>query len=165
MGFRQLKSTKAQVILLIVGIGMAGFGTWSWFEEKRLLADAVEVAAEVLETRVERKRSRRSTSYRPVVRFRFTLDGKTHESDRVTPLDFSGTSSWADEMVARFPVGSTPKAWVNPSSPDKAYLVKETSSKNLAVLGIGVVVALACATALVVKKKRKAAAALAGSES
>ena len=79
----------------------------------------VEVRAEILESEVRYE----SESYRPFVRYRYSIDGTEHVGDRVGFMVWgSSDPGMAEEIVARYPVGATVTAWADPDEPGEAVL-------------------------------------------
>ena len=86
------------------------------------------VQATIVSSRVE---SRKSTGkneqfmHRPVVRFAYTVDGRSYESET---YGFDGTSSsdrtYAELIAARYPASRSVTAWFDPDRPETAVLEK-----------------------------------------
>lgn len=143
---------RIAVMIVFGGGGLVLFhvGMTQYFQQKRLLANATQVDAEILKSEVFTSRSRGSggkplqntstTSHRPDVRFRYEVNRTTYESDLLRPTiivrSYASESSAAEEL-APFPVGARVAAWVDPSLPDKAFLVRETSSTPVGFMIVG----------------------------
>ena len=75
------------------------------------------------------------TTYRPDIRFSYTVDKTAYESERIHlgwPL--SAGKNWAESVVARFPLGSRVLAKVDPSDP--TFCVLEPGAKKILIGGI-----------------------------
>lgn len=81
-----------------------------------------EVDAVVIDTRVERRMGGGASSYTPRVAFRYTVDGRIYEADRLTPRDVPGTLRWARKHVAKFQRGDRVIAYYDPRDPSRAFL-------------------------------------------
>ncbi len=116
-------------LLPLVFFGVGGYMVWN---QHHKITTYRPVAAEVLSKDIEVHRSRNSdgrtsTSYKPIVEYRYQVDGTTHECDVVTPLDESATQGWARETINRYQVGQQTEAYYNPDDPDEAFLIKQYS--------------------------------------
>lgn len=61
-------------------------------------------------------------SWEPLVTYEYEVDGKPYTSSTVIWEGKWGRKSWAQGVLARYPIGSDVTAFVNPSNPAKAYL-------------------------------------------
>ena len=144
----------ARIAIMIVfgggGLVLLYVGVTQYFQQKRLLANATRVDAEIIESRVFTSTSggvgdkplqnTTTTTHRPDVRFRYVVQGTTYESDLLRPtiiVRTYGSESSAAEELTPFPAGARVAAWVDPSLPDKAFLVAEPSSTPVAFMVIG----------------------------
>lgn len=132
------------VVLLVVGIR-------EFVAQRRLLAAARPIDAEILRSEVRSSRSsdtdRRTlrdnstTSHTADVLFRYELDGRTYESELLRPsiiVRGHASAEGAMDELRPFPVGATVTAHVDPSQPDKAFLVAEKSMGPIVFIIIGV---------------------------
>jgi Protein of unknown function (DUF3592) len=108
------------------------------------------VSARVLSTDLKAVRGDKGTTYAPVVRYLYTVNGAQYVSSRVLPLDISASVGWAERLRDRFRPGDAVTAYVDPSHPGSAFLVHEVSMLPLlfAVLPLTVVGLLAWIAAL-----------------
>ncbi len=116
-------------IVPLIFVGVGGYLAWS---QHHKITTFVPVTATVLSKEVERHTSRdsdgrTSTSYEPVVKYRYQVDGQTYTCDVVTPLDDSGSSRWAHELIGRYQVNEETEAYHNPKEPHEAFLAKQYS--------------------------------------
>jgi len=84
--------------------------------------------------------SQSGVEYRPNIRYRYSFDGKTYTSDNVYPTGGRkfGNAVGAENFVDQYPEGETVTAHVNPSNPDRAFLVANHSwLPILLLLGFG----------------------------
>ncbi|MBX6332889.1 MAG: DUF3592 domain-containing protein [Gemmatimonadaceae bacterium] len=80
------------------------------------------VPATVISTSVTTVRSRNQTTYRPVVQYRYEVDGRAYESTRVTALTVSRGYAWAQGEIAKYRPGTTTTAYLDPTDPEEAFL-------------------------------------------
>lgn len=110
-------------------------------------AEATITTAELLKqstmARTSDGRSREETWNSFHVLYRYTVAGREYVAGGVEPWDFGmQNSAGAAKMNARHPPGSTAQVAYDPNDPASAYLEPGPSSFALALIGIGVVMAL-----------------------
>lgn len=126
-------------------------GATQWRQQRRLLEYAETVDATITHSEVFTSKSadtdgklgtsNSTTTHRPDVKFTYSVGGQSYESDLLHPtIIVRGYASRASaaEALTPFPVGAKVRAFVDPSLPDKAYLVAESSSAPLVFIVIGV---------------------------
>lgn len=168
-------SVLASVVLLFIGTMftlIGGAATWfltlgptmklvrsgSWVEQRCTVE---------LSRVVSSKGSKGGRTYRPEILFRYEFGGKTYRSSQVRP--FSVSSSGRDgkeEIVRRYPVGSSSVCFVNPQNPSEALLDRSWSWAML--LGLLPLLFVAIGLALLVggvKARRQSKAVSSGSAS
>jgi Protein of unknown function (DUF3592) len=94
------------------------------------------VSARVLSTDIKAVRGDKGTSYTPVVRYLYTVNGAEYESNKVLPLTISASYGWAVRLRDRFHPGQAVTAYVNPSQPASAFLVRDVSLLPLVFVAI-----------------------------
>lgn len=146
----------AQIIVFLIfggfGFVMLYVGVTQYFRQKRLLRRAVPVRATILKSEVfsstsadtdpRLQRSTSTTTHRPEVRFRYEVNGATHESDLLRPnIIVTGYASReaAAAVLAPYPVGAEVSAWVDPETPDAGFLEAEAGAGPVVFMIIGVV--------------------------
>ncbi len=82
------------------------------------------VEARVLSTEVKNGWGGRSVTYVPVVRYEYSIDGRTYTSEKLTVMHKAMMAKAADaeKYIERFPVGLTVKAYHRPGKPEEAVL-------------------------------------------
>lgn len=147
----------AQWIVFIIfggfGLVLAGVGVTQAILQARLLAAAQPVPATITKSEVFKStshdtdqrlnRSTSTNSYRPDVRFRYTVADVEYESDLLYPTiivqGYASSDSAAAELKP-FPLGAGVTAHVDPAHPDKAFLIAERSSLPMGFIIVGLVV-------------------------
>jgi hypothetical protein len=95
------------------------------------------VLASDVVTRVSSGKGGRTTYYTPQIRYTYKLGGIEHESDVIRFGDLERKRrALADELVAKYPAGSTVAVRYDPQSPERATL--ETVSAGGSQIGSGV---------------------------
>lgn len=140
--------------ILFGGLGfvMLYVGITQYFQQRRLLRNARRIDVTITRSEVitsksantDRRplRNNSTTSHRPEVRFRYEIDGRTYESDLLTPtiiVTSSASRESAEEFLKPYPVNARVSAWVDPASPDKAFLQLERSAGPIVFIILGVV--------------------------
>jgi hypothetical protein len=138
-------------VAFVIAFALGAFAVW--VKDAVLLlrarpAPAVVIAStvRVFESRERdsdgRLRTRRS--YAPDVDFRYVVDGVERAGGAVLAGSYEQRGEgWAESIVDRFPPGDSTVAFVDPTDPERAYLVREPSAVPLlfiacplAVLGL-----------------------------
>jgi len=132
--------------MLVVGLAIAGFGTYDYLHQSEAISDAVAVDATVTATEVDSVSQRRGgLDYRPVVSYEYTYEGESYTSSNLYPATFEpdyGTESAAEAELQGYERGGPVTAYVNPEAPSEAFLEAETSTGPLKLAGIGGVTVL-----------------------
>jgi hypothetical protein len=144
----------ARIIATIIfggfGLVMLYVGVTQFFMQRRLLSraervDAVIVHSEVFSSTTKDSdpspsRSTSTTTHRPDVRFRYRVHGTEYESDLIYPniivRSYASRESAAEELRP-FPVDATVRAYVDPTLPEKAYLIATSGSGPVVFIIIG----------------------------
>jgi hypothetical protein len=83
------------------------------------------VSAQVREFTLTDTKNRRTTTYRPVVYYRFAIGGTIFTSSRVFPLSQDTSQSRAKQIVDRYKPGANVTVWYDPKNPIESFLVRE----------------------------------------
>jgi hypothetical protein len=147
----------AQIVTFIVAAGLGLMllvvGSLQWVQQRRNLANAQPVQATITHAQVVSntsmatgheplRMSNSSTTHRPDVRFRYTVDGHSHESDLLYPSSFVrsyASRADAEQVLAPFPVHAAVSAYVDRAQPDKAFLISEASNGPAVFIVLGLV--------------------------
>lgn len=137
-----LKTARGAVALLLLGVGIAGFGIHDYTQQSDAIANAVEVDATITETGVEAvsSGSTSGTEYKPTVSFRYEYQGESYTGTNVFPATVSPTyetRAAAESVLQGLEEGETVTAYVDPDSPDEAFLQTKRSTAPLVVAAIG----------------------------
>ena len=91
-----------------------------------------QAKATILSSHLDQKTGSEGTLYSPVVRYRYTVDGRSYQSDRLSVYPRWSSSNRAphQEFVARFPRDREVDIWVNPRDPADAVLTIDGPSGN-----------------------------------
>lgn len=137
-------------VLLLVAIGMDLFGAVLivvGFLNHQRASDAATwpgvpgtvLHSDITTTSSRDSRNRQRTMYSPVVRYRYEVDGRAYESDRLGAAGTWSTSSIEEARAdaARRPVGSSVTVHVNPSDPSDACLEAGSGMLGWGLMGAG----------------------------
>ena len=153
------------VFMAVLCSAFVALGAWLFLTEGRRLSNARPVPATVLATDVRSVRSTgrggTTVTLKPVVLFRYNINGREYTADRVTPLNESRSGQWAYKLIARYPVGATVTAWFDPAHPEQAFLLHEWSLPPLFFVVFPLLL-LGLMTFMVLRARRTAAAKSAG---
>jgi hypothetical protein len=134
------------------GLVLLYVGVTQYFLQRRLLANAVTIEAQIIKSEVRRivssdtdrrpLRDNSTVSYRPDVQFRYVFRDKEYESDLLRPTiivhDY-GSQDSASQELAPFPVGAKVKAYMDAENPDKAYLLQESGAGPVVFIVVGLI--------------------------
>jgi hypothetical protein len=146
----------ARWIALIIfgggGLVLLYVGITQFFLQRRLLANAVTIEAQITKSEVHKSvsadtdsrllRDNSTVSYRPDVRFRYSFHGAEYESDLLRPTIIVHSYASADSVVQEispFPVGAKVRAYVDAENPDKAYLIQESGAGPVVFIIVGLI--------------------------
>lgn len=96
-------------------------------------------------------------TYRPVVRYRFEVEGQSRIGTRATLLGESASEAWAAEITTRYPPGAIVGVHYDPDDPSIAYLEMAGGSTLPWVLIVMGGLPLAAWAVSVIRQRRKAA--------
>ncbi|MDT8391849.1 MAG: DUF3592 domain-containing protein [Lentisphaeria bacterium] len=138
------------IIFLVVGLVVA---TWGGMEILKAKAsqnwptvDGRVTHSEVdqhRETSTNNNSSRRETKYTANIHYTYDYEGASYTGKRVCfGGSRKGSSSMANQIVNRFPLGKTVEVYVDPAKPATACLEPGVTAMAYIPLGIGVIFAV-----------------------
>jgi|GEM_PF-1941469 len=107
-------------IFALVGIAFA-------INQRHVIKTYHPVQAIVLSHHIATISDRNGDTYKPVIRYEYTIKGHRYTSQRVNIMQDSASYSWAERVVDRYPVGRKCKAWFDPQKPEVAVLDRTAS--------------------------------------
>lgn len=138
--------------MLVVFCPVGGFVLYTGFKNRRLAKESElwpttggkVLTAEVSKrTSRDRKRKTISTYYAPNVRYSYMVAGQSYESTviRFGSLE-SASSKKAEEVIARYPAGTTVVVRHHPADPSRATLETQSAAGQQILVGIVFITAL-----------------------
>jgi hypothetical protein len=112
----------AAFLAIFVAIGLGIFSV-----ELYRIAIWHPVAATVVSSDVGVVHNSKGNTYKPVVVYNYRYQGYPFQAAAVTPISISASQSWAQSIVAKYRPGDVTTAYVNPSNPYSAYLLRQVS--------------------------------------
>ncbi len=130
----------ATVFLLMFVLAFGGFGGWGVYQQFRVRY-FLPVQGEVTHSEVGVNRSSDGSTFYPDIRFRYMVDGQTHDTGqyRIQVISSRGRSG-KQKVVRRYPVGSKVQASYDPDKPEVAVINNSFSFFPVIFLAIGVIV-------------------------
>ena len=120
----------------LIGLGTLGYGVY----ERRMGQQSLDwptTDGEVVESRVA-STSGDGTIFYPVIRYQYHVGDDHFDADRIRFAAVGRSTGWfADEMVEKYPVGSTARVYYNPASPDQAVLLPGAFARSWGLMGAG----------------------------
>jgi hypothetical protein len=130
------------VVAIVAGGVMIAIGVDTYRdgkETKSWTATSGEVLSSTVdsETRTVRRnnRKREETTYIPIVRYAYTVDGVRYEGDDIRADDHGGDVSRAYDIVRRFPEGAETAVYYDPNDPSRAVLVQGAETGQVYLYG------------------------------
>jgi hypothetical protein len=141
------------VILLLVGLGMAGFGFWYIGRGNRRYADAttrwMRGEATILASEAPYVRAGKGGGWNPRVSYRYVANGSERQGSRpyLVMRNYLSSKRAAEGWLAQNPAGATVPVWYDPDRPEDATIELNKPSLMMGY-GLGVTGALAILLAL-----------------
>jgi hypothetical protein len=107
-------------IFVAAGIGLFGVQAYR-------IATWRPVTANILSSDVGTVRNDKGNTYKPVVVYSYRYQGQPYQAAAVTPISISASESWAQSIVNKYRPGDVTTAYVDPSHPNNAYLLRQVS--------------------------------------
>jgi hypothetical protein len=140
VGITTLHFSRKSVYLLVLAVALVGAGGYSYVQQGQAVSDAVTVQATVDSARVERIETRRGVDYEPEIEYTYEYQGETYTSEQVFPgptiRTYSDRSN-AESIVRSYEPGTTVRAYVRPSAPSNAFLIRERTPWPARALAVG----------------------------
>ena len=147
----------AKIIIILIACSFGVMMLWVGFtqhaRQRRLLREAMPVEAVILESGVSGSksadtdprllRSTSTSSYTPLIRFKYRVQGIAYESAMLYPTIIERGYPSADAAQAEvrgFPAGATVQAFVDPAQPDKAFLKRHEGAGPVVFVIVGLLV-------------------------
>jgi len=140
VGITTLQLSRKGVYLLVLAVALVGAGGYSYVQQGQAVGDAITVQATVDSAQVERIDSRRSIDYEPEIEYTYRYRGETYTSEQVFPgptiRTYSDRSN-AESIVRSYEPGTAVQAYVRPSDPSNAFLIRERTPWPTRALAVG----------------------------
>ncbi len=142
IGGKELDPVRGGLLITVIGLCIAGFGIYDYFQQAEAIENSVEVDATIVEVGVESVSSSGTsgTKHKPDVTFEYNYQGESHTASNVFPATIGknyDTKSQARSVLEGYEKGKTVTAYTNPDSPGDAFLKNKQSSAPLMTIGIG----------------------------
>lgn len=111
-------------VFLVAGLGFSAFFVWPAYRVLEARSWS-EVPCEILESRVASHAGEDGSTYSVEVRYRYSVEGREHTSDRYH-FFIGSTSGYESKarVVERLPPGTRTVCYVDPEDPSEAVLVR-----------------------------------------
>jgi hypothetical protein len=137
------------VLLIAIGVAFAGIGGYLYTDQQAAIENSVPIEGTVVASGVDVDRPSDpddAVSYYPEITYRYEYEGQSYTNDNVFPGSGrqSTSESRASSIAAEYAEGETVTVYVDPSEPQRSFLVRESSELfHFVFVGIGVFAALA----------------------
>ena len=127
-GVRRVRTLLFPFLGIFVAVG-----TLLYVQQVRRYATWQPVRARITRTDLATSHdSKGGTTYRPVISYVYHRGPDIVLATGATILTFSSSYGWAEGIRARFPVGDSVTAYINPASPSQGFLIHQLSLFPLA---------------------------------
>ena len=136
--------TPLILIALMLGLGIAGYGGYDYVQQSNAVDDAVAVETTVVNTDISRSEGRRFY-YRISVEHTYEYQGSEYASKQVFPgstRPIYTVRSDAQRIIEPYEPNETATAYVDPDSPSRAFLERQTTFAPFKFIGFGSLLAL-----------------------
>jgi hypothetical protein len=133
------------IVALLLGVGALGYGGYDYLQGSSAVENAVAVETTVVDTEISESGGRRGLIYRVSVEHTYRYEGTEYTSDQVFPGEISPfftTRSDAEAAIESYEPNATATAYVDPGSPGRAFLERETTLAPFRWMGLGGLVAV-----------------------
>lgn len=126
-------------LLVFVGVGI-GLSLWGWsvLQKARVSESWPQAQGEIVSSEVRRSDDENGSSYSGDVTFEYVVADSRYSSDNVSFGQYSGNRSHAEEIVAKYPVGSRVTVYYDPEDVATAVLEPGVTWSSYFLIGMGV---------------------------
>jgi len=115
------------LLTMAVGIGGAGYGVWTIWNQHHVITSARPVMAKVIDHQTKDLKASGFVAKVPLVKYEYTVNQKSYMSETVTPDELMLPDTWAESVFQQFPIGAQRQARYDPHEPGKAFLIAKYS--------------------------------------
>jgi hypothetical protein len=148
------KASPLQTFLLslLVGSVVAGVGCYDLATQYTGMVQGKTMTVTVKSAEIRiwshtGKNGHVSHSYEPHIEYKYTVDGREYNNDRLRPLaatvfggkSATGTRDWAERVKAGYVPGQDAVGYYYPQHPDVSFLRKEFNTDPKVITGIGLI--------------------------
>lgn len=127
-------------LAIVIGLGAAGYGVWTIWNQHREITSARPVMATVLSHQTTDLKGGGFVAKVPLVKYEYTVDQQAYTSETVTRAELMLPNTWAETVFQQFPIGGQVQAYYDPNDPSTAFLIPKYSIKPYLPLLIGLVI-------------------------
>jgi len=141
------KTLRGSLVLVVLAIGLTGYGAYDYVDSTSAVRDAAEVDATIVETGVETTSVNRrgGVEYRPTAKFNYSYEGQAYTGTNIFPGSVTptyDTEAAARDVLSGYQPNTTVTAYVDPATPDNAFLNNRVSNTPYILVGIGLLMTL-----------------------
>jgi hypothetical protein len=129
------------LLTMAIGIGTAGYGVWTIWNQHRVITSALPVEAKVVGHETKALKGGGFVAKVPLVKYEYTVNQQPYTSEAVTPAELMLPDAWAESVFQQFPMGAKTEAKYDPSDPSQAFLIGKYSVYPYLPLLVGLVIA------------------------
>ena len=139
----RLRARIAYWVLVVACLVIAGGG---WYlvrleEQPARVADPVQATVEHVDV-ITRDDGHGHMTKRPLVIYSYSIHGVRYTTDRLTSLGRTHDSAWVGQVVQHYRPGQAVTAYVSPSDPGSAFLLRDYDWRAYVFLGAPLVLGI-----------------------
>jgi hypothetical protein len=136
------ESLAGSLLLVVLALGLVGYGAYDYVNQTNAVRDAVEVDATIVETGIQSESPPGSTdvNHWPTVEYTYQYRGERYTGERISPgptYETYETEAAAREAASAYEPNATVTAYVDPSSPSDAFLENDVSNTPIGLAALG----------------------------
>ncbi|KAA9396167.1 DUF3592 domain-containing protein [Haloarcula sp. CBA1130] len=140
LGITTLHLSQRSALLLLLAIGLLGFGGYDYVQQSQAINNGVAVQATITDAHVDRMEGGRGIDYEPEIHYTYQYQEETYTGEQVFPSTRTRTysaRSEAESVVESYEPGTTVRAYVSPADPTDAFLIRERTPWPLQAITVG----------------------------
>jgi len=134
-----LGSSVVSLVFIAIGAGIVFFARNIAAKARRSLswpiAEGLVSHSAVLLRTEQTSNSNNAAIYKADIAYRFKVQGRDYSSSQITLMDYSSSMARAEDLVARYPDGSSVSVYYNPANPSESVL-EPGATRGIQILGL-----------------------------
>ena len=122
------------LLTLVVGIGGAGYGVWTIWNQHHVITSARPVRAKVVDHRTKDLKASGFVAKVPLVKYEYTVNQQPYTCETVTPAELMLPNTWAESVFKQFPIGAADRGQIRSERPQQGVSYRQVFRKALSAI-------------------------------